>query len=215
MNSMQERETLETRLAQLIDALGALPRGAVTVYEDAGFHVQEFSQIVRDTLAPHLDVFSLNEDELMGALGRSVDLLDPQDLTTAVRELAQRVRVPIIMLHTRHFALAHGARASWMSAVLASGIAASGARFAYGDNVTRDIAEQLQAGGPRSREGQGLAESLSGDGEFYVVPAFDFQDVATPTTIGLGDSFVGGAIAAIVRAQGGSQTESPLRVASN
>jgi len=32
-----------------------------------------------------------------------------------------------------------------------------------------------------------------------VVPALDLGDVASPTTIGLGDSFVGGAIAALVR----------------
>lgn len=32
------------------------------------------------------------------------------------------------------------------------------------------------------------------------MPAFDLQNVTSPTTIGLGDSFVGGVLAAIVTA---------------
>ncbi|KHL01405.1 ADP-dependent glucokinase/phosphofructokinase [Sinomonas humi] len=207
MNSMQQRDTLDARLEELIAAMKSLPLEAVTIYENAGFHIPGFSQIVLDALAPHVDIVSLNEDELIGALERPVDLLDPIDLTASVREFAARVPTPTIVLHTRHFALAHGERASRMRAVLASGTAASGARYAYGDNATRDDVERLDANGQRSAAGQSLADSLQGNEEFCVVPAFDLQDVSTPTTIGLGDTFVGGAVAALVRAQSESRAE--------
>lgn len=209
MNSMQERDTLDERLAELIQALGGLPGEAVTIYESAGFHVPEFSQLVLDALAPHVDVVSLNEDEIMGALARPVDLLDGPDLVSAVHEFAALVPAPTVMLHTRHFALAYGEHAARMRAVLASGIAVSGARYAYGDNVTRDDVERLDASGPRSQVGQSLAESLEGNEQFCVVPAFNLRDVATPTTIGLGDSFVGGAVAALVGEESDPPTEAP------
>ena len=215
MNSMQERHTLDVRLGELIDALGSLPTDSVTIYENAGFHVPEFSQVVLDALAPHLDIVSLNEDELMGALGRPVDLLDPTDLTASVREFAARVSAPVIMLHTRHFGLAYGAEAGRMKAVLASGIAVSGARYAFGDRATGHDVGRLDASGQRSRAGQALAESLSGDDEFCVVPAFDLQEIASPTTVGLGDSFVGGAVAAMIGASTGPPGEASLHLASS
>ncbi|NVM98132.1 ADP-dependent glucokinase/phosphofructokinase [Arthrobacter sp. SDTb3-6] len=199
MNSIQHHATLEARLEQLRAALRRLPRDAVTVYEDAGFHVPELSQVARAALAPHVDIYSLNEDELMGELACRVDLLDPGGVSTAVRELAVHVPTPTIILHTRHFALAHGQSAHRMGPILASGIAISGARFAFGDAAGREEAELLDRTGRRSRAGQAVANALNGRRDFCVVPAFDLQDITTPTTIGLGDSFVGGAIAAIVR----------------
>jgi ADP-dependent phosphofructokinase/glucokinase len=214
MNSIQERDTLELRLAELIDALESLPSNAVTLYEDGGFHVPEFSQVVRDALAPSLDICSLNEDELMGALARRVDLLDPNDVVEAVRDIAARVPVPIIVLHTRHFALAYGVGATRMRGVLASGTAVSGARYAFGDHATRREVEQLDAGGRRSRAGQALAETLNRYDDFCVVPAFDLDDVARPTTIGLGDSFVGGMVAALVSVGAETEAEAPTATAA-
>ncbi|MDA8438338.1 MAG: hypothetical protein M0Z51_05665 [Propionibacterium sp.] len=200
LNSMQERDMLDARLRELIDAMGNLPADAVTIYENAGFHVPQFGRIVLDTLAPRLDLISLNEDELMDALGRPVDLLDPADLIAGVREFANRMSVPTIVLHTRHFALAHGAQATRMEAVLATGTAVSGARYAFGDGATCDDIGRLHARAPRGRAGQLLAEFLRGDDEFCIVPALDLRDVPSPTTIGLGDSFVGGAVAAMIGA---------------
>lgn len=198
LNSIQHRSTLDARLEQLVAALRSLPSDAVTIYEDAGFHVPELSRVARGALASHVNIYSLNEDELMGALARSVDLLDPNELSAAVRELSAEVPAPIIILHSRHYALAHGEFAHGMRPVLAGGIAVSGARYAYGDDAGRQEAERLDQTGHRSQAGQAVAKALNGNNDFCVVPALDLQDISTPTTIGLGDSFVGGAIAALV-----------------
>ena len=136
----------------------------------------------------------------METLARPVDLSDPTDLVTAVKDLAARVPVPAIMLHTRHFALAHGRQADRMKAVLVNGIAVSGARYLHGDGATREDVVLLDSSAPRSPSGQLVANAFRGDEDFCVVPAFDLQNVPSPTTIGLGDAFVGGVLAAIVTA---------------
>lgn len=198
LNSIQERGLLEARLGELIDAMGNLGTQAVTFYESGGFHVPEFSQLVLDALAAHLDIVSLNEDELMEMVARPVDPADPTDLVAAVRELAAHVPGRAIVLHTRHFALAHGRHTDRMRAALANGIAVSGARYLHGDGATREDVALLDSSAPRSPVGRLVADALGGDDEFCVVPAFDLQNVTSPTTIGLGDSFVGGVLAAIV-----------------
>jgi ADP-dependent phosphofructokinase/glucokinase len=198
LNSIQEPAILQERLAQLRDAVRALPRGAVVLYEDAAYHVPAFAAEVHAGLAPVLDVFSLNEDELTTAVGRPVDLRDADDVAAAVRQLAERLRVPALVLHTRFFAAAYGEDAERLRPFLEGGIAVSAARYALGDGATRSEVERLWSTGPRSPIGCALAERLPQLGPFTAVPALDLADVAHPTTIGLGDSFVGGAVAALV-----------------
>ena len=199
-NSIQEREVLDDRLAQLLDAMECLPNTATVVYEDAAFHVPEFGAIARSAFAGRLDVYSLNEDELMAYSGRRVDLLDPADVASALRELHAKVDAPIAVLHTRHYALAHGTGAGEFGPVLAEGVAFAGARYAVGDGVTRDEIERLAANGERSAEGIELVAAIErlGAGEFLGVPALDLRGVPNPTMIGLGDTFMGGIVAALV-----------------
>ena len=86
-----------------------------------------------------------------------------------------------------------------LRAVVEGGVAVSGARYALGDGITRAEVERLAETGRRNAHGVAMARALPARGPFVVVPALDLSDVASPTTIGLGDSFVGGAIAALVR----------------
>lgn len=198
LNSIQEQEILQERLAQLRDAVRALPPGATVLYEDAAYHVPAFASEVHVGLAPVLDVFSLNEDELMTAVGRAVDLRDADEVAAAVEQLAQRLGVPAVVLHTRFFAAAYGEDAERLRSFLEGGVAVSAARYAVGDGATRAEVERLWSEGPRSAIGVAVAERLPQLGPFVAVPALDLADVAHPTTIGLGDSFVGGAVAALV-----------------
>lgn len=198
LNSIQEQAILQERLAQLRDVVRALPPGATVLYEDAAYHVPAFASEVHVGLAPVLDVFSLNEDELMTAVGRAVDLRDADEVAAAVEQLAQRLGVPAVVLHTRFFAAAYGEDAERLRSFLEGGVAVSAARYAVGDGATRAEVERLWSEGPRSAIGVAVAERLPKLGPFVAVPALDLADVAHPTTIGLGDSFVGGAVAALV-----------------
>lgn len=96
LNSIQDRRILDARLVQLRSVVHSLPAGAVVLYEDAGYHVPAFATEVHAALAPVLDVFSLNEDELMTAVGRPVDLVDVDAVDAAVRELAFRLWAPAV-----------------------------------------------------------------------------------------------------------------------
>jgi ADP-dependent phosphofructokinase/glucokinase len=198
LNSIQEPAILQERLAQLRDAVRSLPSDAVVLYEDAAYHVPAFAAEVHAGLAPVLDVFSLNEDELTTAVGRPIDLRDAVAVAAAVREVAERLGVPAVVLHTRFFAAAYGEDAERLRSFLEGGVAVSAARYALGDGATRAEVERLWSAGPRSTTGVAVAEELPRLGPFVAVPALDLADVAHPTTIGLGDSFVGGAVAALV-----------------
>jgi ADP-dependent phosphofructokinase/glucokinase len=199
-NSIQEREVLDARLAGTVSAISSLPDDAIVIYEDAGFHVPAFGLIARTAFSGHLDVYSLNEDELMTYSGRIVDLGDPDGVRSAILELHTRIDVPTVVLHSKYFALAHGPEAQQYRRALECGVGIAGSRYAHGDGITVVDVEQLWAEGPRSAVGVALAARLEAtDAEFAVVPALDLQNIPYPTTIGLGDSFIGGLIAELVR----------------
>jgi ADP-dependent phosphofructokinase/glucokinase len=196
-NTIGDRDVLEERLAEIRDVVARMPAGGVAVYEDAGFHEQGFAPRVADAIGPVVDVFSLNEDELQARLGRPVDLLDPVSVATAVAELRARVPHPILVVHTRHWTLVHGERAAGYAAAADNGNATAAARYAYGDGLT---AERVAAIATGSRQESSVVfarevEDLIGDAA-TCLPGFDVR-VPSPTTIGLGDTFIGGFIAAI------------------
>lgn len=197
LNVIQERATLDQRLATLHEDVAALPSGALVMFEDAGYHVPAFAAVVRDAMAALTHVYSLNEDELQAYLGRAVDLLDPDDVASAVAELHRLVPVPVLVVHTKYWAMAVGERAEEFRACLRGGVAMAATRYRLGDEYTaQDYAETLSL--PVKDRGAVLCEMVEQRLDHAVcVPALDLTAVAEPTTIGLGDTFVGGFLAAL------------------
>lgn len=195
LNVIQERATLDDRLATLRADVAALPADALVMFEDAGYHVPDFATVVRDAMARLVHVYSLNEDELQAYLGRTVDLLDPDDVATAVAELHRLVPVPVLVVHTKYWAMAVGERAEEFRACLHGGIAMAATRYRLGDEYTaHDYAETSDL--PVNGRGAVLAEQVEQRLDHAVcVAALDLSAVAEPTTIGLGDTFVGGFLA--------------------
>jgi ADP-dependent phosphofructokinase/glucokinase len=182
-NVIQDPATLESRLSQVRDAMTALPPDALVVFEDAGYHVPALSRRVRDEMVWTADVYSLNEDEMQAYLGRQVDLLDPPAVAKAVAEL---------------HSLAVGARAAPLEPALRGGITMASTRYRLGDGFTArdyDDTAAMAPGAVGERVADEVAALLGADAR--VVPALDLTDVPAPTTIGLGDSFVGGFLAAL------------------
>ncbi len=201
LNSIQERTVLNDRLAELAAVMAALPENATVLYEDAGFHAPSFNLLARATLAEHLDIYSLNEDELTAYSGRLVNLLDADDVRAAILELHAQVCVPNLVLHTKHFAAAHGRDAQRLRYALSEGVAVAGARYAYGDRSRKTDIQRLAASGARSSAGTAVVDALERDNDpgFVGVTALDLRNIANPTTIGLGDAFIGGIIAALLQ----------------
>jgi len=198
-NAMRDKDLLDDRLRSLRSHMLQLPPGAVTYFEDAAYHEPSFSRRVREVLLDAIDVYGMNEDELQSYLGHPVDLLSARDVAAALGEVQALIPVPTLVLHTKYWALAAGARAAEFTVALDTGTVLAATRYSYGDDFTDADVDRLRRQ-PRRPESVAFAAALRdrlGDG-VRCVPGFAL-DVAHPTTVGLGDTFVGGLLAALVR----------------
>jgi hypothetical protein len=199
-NAMQDPAALDERLRALRKHMQCLPAGALVVYEDGGFHVPGLSQLIRDGLLDLIDVYGMNEDEMQAYLGRRVDVLDPAAMAGALQELHDLIPASTFVLHTKFWSLAFGARAQTYRAGLRAGNAMSGVRYLYGDDFTKAdylaVRRRLQR-----QDGHLFAEAIEAllPGRVSCEPSYHLSS-PMPTTVGLGDSFVGGFIAALVEA---------------
>ncbi|MFP7762305.1 ADP-dependent glucokinase/phosphofructokinase [Marisediminicola sp. LYQ85] len=196
-NSMRNVELLERRLSDVTRHLARRNPSAIAWYEHSGFHVSGFSDRVRMALGQTVDIWSCNEDELAVHLGHRIDLLDPKAVVEAVRRLHADVGSPTVVVHSRHWALAVGGDSAVQLAALDGGIASASARYAFGDHVDRSRLDTL-AQWPRQPDAVRFVEELASIAgpPISARPAF-LIPVDSPTTIGLGDTFVGGALAAL------------------
>lgn len=206
-NTISDAEVLRARLDEVREVAGRIPDDGVVVYEDAGFHDHDHQPTVSDAIGPVVDVFSLNEDELQARLGRRFDLLNAPEVVGAVQELRRHVPDPTLVVHTRYWTivLTTSERRGQLDAVVAAadaGNATAAGRYGFGDRVTAGDIARIAAG-PR----QAARTAFMHDVEILLgelgrcLPGFQV-DVARPTTIGLGDTFIGGLIGAL--AQGGA-----------
>ncbi|WP_375405227.1 ADP-dependent glucokinase/phosphofructokinase [uncultured Amnibacterium sp.] len=196
-NSMQEPELLERRMTDVLRHIARRSSDSMCVYEHAAFHVAAFSERVREVVGPHVDIWCCNEEELQDHLGHELDLLDPREVLDAAQQLHRDVGAPSLVVHTRFWALAIGGPAARRRAMLFGGTALAGTRYAHGDAVTpQHLAEA--AGWPPQAEGVQFAEAVEALGGDDVTCVASYRvPVSTPTTIGLGDAFVGGVVAAL------------------
>lgn len=196
-NAMRSAVELDRRLAELRSHMRQLPPDAVTYFEDAAYHEPAFSRRVRDALLDAIDVYGLNEDEMQSYLGRSVDLLSVAEVADALTAVHALLPVPMLILHTKYWAVAFGDRAGEFAEALDTGTVVAAARYAYGDDFTDEDVDRMRRQ-PRRPESTAFAEALRsrmGD-TVHCVPSFAL-DVGNPTTVGLGDTFVGGFLAVL------------------
>lgn len=187
-NAMRDVGRLDDRLSSLVAHMRQLPPSAVTYFEDAAYHEPAFSRRVREALLDRIDVYGLNEDELQSYVRRPVDLLNAEDVAAALAEVRKLIPVPTLVLHTRYWALAAGA--GDYAAALDTGTVMAATRYCHGDDFTDEDIARLRRR-PRRPESVAFAAALAGH---TVVPGF-VLDVENPTTVGLGDTFVGGFLA--------------------
>jgi ADP-dependent phosphofructokinase/glucokinase len=176
-----------------------LPPDALVYYEDAAFHEPAFSRRVRDALLDVIGIYGLNEDELQAHLGHAVDLLSVDEVERALTSLRALIPVPTLVVHTRYWAAALGARAGDYAGALDDGIVVASTRYSYGDEYADRHVELIRSR-PRRTESVAFAAALESrmGGSVRCLPSFRL-DVAEPTTIGLGDTFFGGFIATVAR----------------
>jgi ADP-dependent phosphofructokinase/glucokinase len=197
-NTMQDARLLDSRLDDLERALDRLPVDAVVYYEEAGFYIPRFSERVRERLLPRIDVLGMNEDELQERIGRSVKLRDPDDVARAIADVHERIPAPALVVHAASWAVAVGLEARRYADALESAVCVAATRYRVGDDLTFEEVERTRAL-ERSNDGHAVVAGLRGArADAIGVPGF-VVETPTPTTIGLGDTFVGGFLAALPR----------------
>ncbi|WP_394685679.1 ADP-dependent glucokinase/phosphofructokinase [uncultured Microbacterium sp.] len=194
-NTMQDADLLEARLDDLVTAMRRLPADALVYYEDAGFYRRELSARVRERLLERIDVYGMNEDELQEYLGRPVDLLSPDDVIAALSEVHELIPARALVVHTTFWAIAVGPSAARHAAGLESAVRTAATRYRLGDACTAADLEAT-ARSPRHAGGAAVVEAARQRSGAVGVAAY-VVDTVQPTTIGLGDTFVGGFLAAV------------------
>ncbi|WP_281861884.1 ADP-dependent glucokinase/phosphofructokinase [Salana multivorans] len=198
LNAIQEADVLAERLAELGAIVASLDPGTLVLWEEAGYHVESFRARVTAVMAPLAHVYSMNEDELGAFVGRTVDPADVDDVARALAELRRIVPARTIVVHSSLWALAVGDDAEALRPALRGGITAAGARYLHGDALDRagyDAVAALDPDPANLARAGALADLVPG---LVVEPALRLV-TADPTTIGLGDTFVGGFVAALAR----------------
>lgn len=194
-NVIQEREVLRDRLTTVIDAMQHRQHDAIVLFEDAAYHRPELSAFVREHLVNHVDAWSMNEVEASAVLGHSMPVDDPHEIEAALRELHERIPARVLIVHTAHWAAAVGAGSHHWRDALRMGADLAGCRYRNGDTMTEDDVIAVVEG-TRHPDGARIEAALRTVSELVVVAAPAVQ-TARPTTIGLGDTFVGGMVAAL------------------
>ena len=194
LNALLTVDELRPRLDRIERSIRGAAPGSLVFYEDAGFHEPDLADVVRRHLGPLVDVYSLSDEELVAVIGRLVDLLDAADVLDAAGGLRERLDVPVLVVHSRHWALAVGAAASHVAAALAGGVTMATARYAAGDAAATHLQTVRDAPVDETTTRFVSALTVLGGSRVAAVPV-PTVEAATPTTVGLGDTFVGGFLA--------------------
>ena len=193
-NVMRDEKLVMDRMETTISMMKTLSPDAVTLMEDGCFESPQVRQLVTSTLAPHLRLFSMNEDELQDRLGRRIDILDPEAMAQAIGEIYRQIGVPVLVCHSAYWTIAYGQQPHRYERALRGGIAMAATRYRLGDRFDRKDYEQTLAMADQQR-GLEFARALTGllgEEKLLCVPCKDLSTVSHPTTIGLGDAFMGG-----------------------
>jgi ADP-dependent phosphofructokinase/glucokinase len=191
-NAMQDRGLLIDRLGSVLRIIRHLPQDAHVYCEDAGFYNPNFRKLIYTALAGRISIYGLNEDELQSHLGREVNLLDADQIKTALEDLHQLIGVPLIVVHSMYWALAYGENAESAAHALRGGVTMATTRFRYGDDFTPENYREVERlpPNPRGVAFAGAIKLLLGS-EICCTPVAQV-DQTNATTVGLGDAFVGG-----------------------
>ena len=186
-NTMKSHELLLSRLEEIRHVVENLREGTLAVYEDAGFHDDSMRSQVLEELRGICDLHSMNEDEAQYYCGRHVNMTDPRDVAQMMSELALYSVAPTWVVHTEGYAFVAGERAHECAPAVEQGCQLAAMRYAYGD-----------AGSPEaySRVSEVSRSKMMDVEGVVVVPGFRVSELlaSDPTTIGLGDAFIGGVV---------------------
>jgi ADP-dependent phosphofructokinase/glucokinase len=197
-NCIQDDDVLNSRLNEIERHIKKLPEKSIIYFEDAEYHIPRMSKKVQERLACYFDIYSMNEDELQNYLNTKINLFDPDEVKTSIYKFNTKINFRNLVIHTQDWSLVYGEDAIFLQNSLQSGIDLASARFKFGDGFSKDNFIEIKRRS-KSRPGVIFAKQINEifDGKGICLPGYELK-VLKPTTIGLGDAFVGGFIGSLI-----------------
>lgn len=199
-NVIEDQVLLMKRLNSTIRIIRKLPEDCTVIYEDGDHEDLSIGRLTFQTLAPYLDVMSLNEDELQSYIGHSIDITNPAEVADAVRDMYRQANVPLLVCHSAYWALAYGKNPGRLKDALECAILIAATRFRIGNNFTSEDYEKTKEI-PLRLSGIEFSKEIThrlGEDNILCLPGLDMDNVAQPVTIGLGDAFIGGLLLGVL-----------------
>jgi ADP-dependent phosphofructokinase/glucokinase len=185
-------------MASTRELFGSISDDAWILLEDGCYIEKEFRYYVHKSLMEHLDVLSMNEDEMQDYIGRRINILDPEAISEAISYVYKETGVPVLVVHSASWALAYGEHPEKLTEALNRGICLSATRFRYGDKFGKEDYQETVGLAPKI-EGEEFCRNIKnrmGDC-ICCLPAKDLSFVEHPTIVGLGDFFAGGLVSGL------------------
>ncbi|MDC7287255.1 hypothetical protein NXH76_05540 [Blautia schinkii] len=183
---------LQMRVSEVKAGLQAVDRSRTVVfYEHAFFGDETAGDFVRNELGGYIDIYSMNEDEFQTLIGKKINLLDETEVAEGLMAAREKLPTSTMIVHTCYWALVFGSRADEFTEALQYGMLTASTRYRCqkvdkaGIEATGKLPLQIRAGQFAKRLEAGFESGLR------CLPAAEIN-VSNPTTVGLGDSFVGG-----------------------
>lgn len=198
-NSIKSKSILSTRLKTLSEFLEKIEQQApdiVTYLEDAAYHVSAYKKQVLNQLAAHVDVFSLNEEELSEITemaGEEIDLDKPLDVIKGLEYLRNEYEINGVILHTKDYSAYFGTPMDCeIPKALAGGNLLASTKARTGSYaIEEELKETVRL--PKNKRGQEYASALldlTREEEIAAVPGISLD--RTRSSVGLGDTFMAG-----------------------
>lgn len=195
---MPDRDIIRARLDKILQCMGRWEGVKPTVYyEHGGFANKSSEKTVIDALAPVSDIFSMNEDELSGLYGGEITLLDADSVAKAFTAVRKRLNSRTLIVHSRYWVIAQGNVTEQIEKAIQSGIDVSATRYRCGCVTPELLAETQRM--PKQQKAFPFAGQIEKTlHECRCFPTYELSS-DNATTVGLGDSFVGGFVYAFSR----------------
>ncbi|MDO4276224.1 MAG: ADP-dependent glucokinase/phosphofructokinase [Eubacteriales bacterium] len=185
-------DILSMRLMEVKEELSCFHKDKPLIfYEHACFSNGKLEDMVRDELRQVIDIYSMNEDEFQTLAGRKIDLLSEKDVMEGLMLAREKLPSATIIVHTCFWVLAIGEQSQDIMKALEYGMLAASTRYWRGtvDKIGIEASGRLLV----QKESKVFCKKMMTAFDLPVrcLPAPDIR-VDAPTTVGLGDSFVGG-----------------------
>lgn len=191
-NVMLDKEALDDRLDAICRVMKALPPEALVFSESGCYFNDDMQWHFLDKMRDQIDIYSMNEEEMQQVLGRDVNLLDADQMADALRELHGIIGTEYVLVHAHCWAVIYGEQAVRFDAALESAATMATTRYRFGDDFVPEQFEstkQLPVPQERLQFIETLQKRL---GDCVCLKPVRVVPETEVTTIGLGDSFVGG-----------------------